>query len=450
MRSTVASLFFLMCAAVAEAQVPQTGAVSGTVYDSVGRAPLRGAVVQMVPPAGAPLFTATTDARGRYTIPDVSPGKYFAEFHHRAADSLALEPSTYAVEVRGGETAKLDLAIPAPATFIAKFCRTAPSDSLGIFFGMLRDSRTKIGLDSGRVTVRWSELIIDTSGLHSAERRDSSVTNREGWFAVCGVPAGAELLARGAHGGDTTGVTLVEIPKDGLRRLDLDVGGVAAVRGRITSRGRPVENARIRVDDDGRGAFTDSAGTFRLGAVRGGSQTIEVRALGYSPETRTISLAPDSEATLDVELVTVKSVMDTIRVVAERLYSLDGMGFERRRKLGYGGTFFDADRLRRNPPFSVTTLLYEVSGLYVRYSGFDTFITMRSAFVGRGECIPTLFVNGMQMPGELNSEMDFIVPVRDLEAMEVYRSNMVPPEFTTPGGCGAIVAWTSRLPKPKR
>ena len=429
----------------------QSGGVSGTVYDSVARAPLRDAVVQMVPPSGTPLFTATTDARGRYTIADAPPGRYFVELQHPVLDSLALEPPLRAVEVRASEIAKVDLAVPAPATIVTQLCRTAPQDSLGLLFGQLRDSRSKAAERSGEVVAQWFEMVIDTGGTHSSDRTLSSATNGDGWFAICGVPAGVDILVRARRSADSTGVTVVSIPAHGLRRFDVDVGGIGTVRGHIQSRGKPVFNARVRAGSSERYAYTDSVGAFRLGGVPAGTQTIEVRALGYAPEARAVSLSPDAETVVDVELTTVKHVMDTIQVVAQRLYSIDATGFERRRRSA-AGKFFDEDDARRRASFSVFQLLYEVPSLRIEQEGaFQKRILMRggSSMTGR-PCPPAFFLDGIQMPADLLSDLDLFVRPPQMAGMEVYRGMMVPAEFYVRGACGAIAVWTKVARNPRK
>ena len=437
-------LLMVLCSScIAATAWAQASNVSGTVYDSVGRAPLRGAIVQMVPPAGTPLYSATTDARGYYSIADVPAGRYFIEFLHPVLDSLALEPPVKGLELATGQAATFDLAVPSAESIIAQTCKTSPKDSLGLFFGVLHDSRSRLGLDSGRVTVRWSELVIDASGLNKHERFVSSATNAEGWFAMCGVPASGEVIVQGSHGRDSTGMTIVAIPEHGLRRFDLDIGGLASVKGRIVSQGKPVANARIRAGSDDHANYSDSSGMYRLGSVPAGTQTMDVRALGYAPESRAVTLAPDTETTIDVELTTVKRVMDTIKVVAQRVYSTDAMGFERRRRRG-GGTFFDSDDARRRASFSVTQLLQEVPTVRIQQSGFDKQILFR---MGSHYCEPAFFLNGVRMPSDLLSELDLFVRPQELEGMEVYRNNLMPAEFMSPSNCGAIVVWTKRVPR---
>lgn len=437
-----------MLASGAAAQ--QTGDVSGTVYDSVARAPLRGAIVQMVPPAGTPLLTATTDARGRYTIAGAPAGRYFIDFTHTALDSLALEPPLRNVQVRARETSRIDLAIPSASAIVTHACRSAPTDSLGLLFGILQDSRSMVGVDSGQVTARWFELVIDTSGLTNSERFASSGSTREGWFAMCGVPTGTEVLVQGTRGSDSTGITVVRVPAHGLVRFDVAIGGRTSIRGRVTSQGRPVENARVRAGGDERGSYTDSAGSYRIAQLPAGTQTIEVRALGYAPQALPVTLAPDSDRTIDVELTTVKRVLDTIKVVAERVYSIDKVGFERRRR-GAAGIFFDSDAVRRRSPYSVLQLLYEVPSIRVLGSGLDRTYVMRGGNSFSAQpCPPAFFLNGVRMPADLLADLDLFARPQEVEGMEVYRGMMVPPEFHVSGACGAIVVWTRRLPRRTR
>ena len=446
--------FAACCVALASAasaqNQPATGEVSGTAFDSVGKAPLRDATVQMVPPAGTPLFTATTDARGRYSITGAPPGRYFIELRHPVLDSLALEPPLRSVEVKPGQNATIDLAVPAPSTIVSQLCRTTPTDSLGLLFGLVRDSRTRSGEDSGQVTARWFEMVIDTSGMNTDEKAASSGTNREGWFAICGVPAGTDILVRARRRSDSTGLALVSIPAHGLRRFDLDVGGTSTLRGHIHSRGRPVFNARVRAGGDDRAVYTDSSGTFRLPSVQAGTQTIEVRALGYAPEARTATLTPDSETVMDVELTTVKRVMDTIKVVAQRVYSLDVSGFERRKRTA-AGKFFDENDIRRRSPYSVLQLLYDVPSLRIIQRGLDRTILMRggNSYTGR-PCPPSFYLDGVRMPSEYLTDLDLWVRPGQMAGMEVYRGMMVPQEFYEDKACGAVAVWTIKHPRSAR
>jgi hypothetical protein len=446
LRVTVLALLALASRATAQ---QQTGEVNGTVYDSVAKAPLRGAIVQMVATAGTPLFTDSTDARGRFAFKDVPPGRYFVEFTHPVLDSLALVPPLSGAEVRAGETTRLALGVPSPATVLTQICKATPADSAGLFFGVLRDARTGRGLDSGQVKVRWHEIVIDTSGFNSSEKGASATSSGGGWFAMCGVPQGTDVIVQAVHGTDSTGMALVSVPAHGLMRFDLDVGGEATIHGRITSRGRPLPNARVRAGGESRMAYTDSAGAYRL-RVPAGTQTVDFRAIGYAPQATVVTLAAESSTEMSQELTTFKRVLDTIQVLAKRVYSIDAKGFERRRKSA-AGMFFDADMVRRRSPYSVMQLLYDVPSLRVYQSGLDRTIVMRGGNSFSSQpCAPAFFLDGVEIPSEFLTDLDMYVRPQTLEGMEVYRGMMVPPEFHRLNKCGAIVVWTRRSPLPRR
>ena len=117
----------------AQADSAARGEVFGTVYDSVGRVNVVGATVQLVSPTnpGRDIHSATSDARGHYVIPGVSPGRYVIGFQHQALDSLALESPLQAVDVRAGERTRADLAVPSPRRIVGALCkREAGTDAL--------------------------------------------------------------------------------------------------------------------------------------------------------------------------------------------------------------------------------------------------------------------------------------------------------------------------------
>ena len=50
-----------------------------------------------------------------------------------------------------------------------------------------------------------------------------ATTARGGWFAICGVPRGDDVILEAARGGDTTGAVTVRVPAHGLARRELFV-----------------------------------------------------------------------------------------------------------------------------------------------------------------------------------------------------------------------------------
>jgi hypothetical protein len=430
-------------AARAQADSASRGEVFGTVYDSVARTMVVGATVQLVSPTnpGQDIHGATTDSRGRYVIPGIPPGRYVIGFQHPALDSLALESPLQLVEVRAAERTRADLAVPSPRRIVASLCgRGADADSTGLLIGLLRDARTGMPVDTGGVEARWNELEIGPAGINQTARQIVAWVGADGWFALCGVPVIDDLVFFGWHGRDSTGATFVAVPANGLTRHDLFVGGTARVRGMVRSdRDRPLANARVALANETRIVATDSSGLFTLGGVPAGTQTLQVRAIGYAPEQRQLVLAADADTTLQIRLTTVSRVLDTIQVISRRIYDADRSGFARRRRMGFG-RFFDENDIRRRRPYDLYSLLREVSFMRLVGNGLDRRLVMG----GRGRpCEPELYLNGVHMPRDLLGELDFLVRPEEVGGMEVYTSSsQTPAQFTSFDACGAIVIWT--------
>ena len=70
----------------------RTSVISGSVYDSVARAPLRGASIQIVmadnPAQGG--ANAITDSAGRFSLPPVAAGDHRRAARARAEEDLAI------------------------------------------------------------------------------------------------------------------------------------------------------------------------------------------------------------------------------------------------------------------------------------------------------------------------------------------------------------------------
>src|SRR6059058_3965342 len=91
--------------------VPTVPTVHGVTYDSVARAPLAGARVQLVSADDPARFsrTAVSDSLGRYALADVPVGRYTLGFFHPLLDSIGVESPLGMVSVSGREAVRVDL-----------------------------------------------------------------------------------------------------------------------------------------------------------------------------------------------------------------------------------------------------------------------------------------------------------------------------------------------------
>jgi hypothetical protein len=443
--------------------------VHGVVYDSVARAPLAGAVVQLMQlgpgPERAARRVARSDSAGVYGVDSVPPGPFAITFFHPKLDSLGIEAPVRRGRTGGPREQTIDLAVPSPRTVVSSACgRRAARDSSGFVAGYVREPVRNRPLAHARVRVRWRELVIDARGARATAREETAFAGEGGWFGLCGVPPGTVLLARVVTPRDSGSAVELEVPETGilLRPLyhlaaeaALTSTGVGAagrdaapppahgrslVSGEIRGEdGAPLGAARVRIWGRGRETVTNEDGRFTL-EVPPGSHTLEARAMGYVPLHLAIDVIPGAPARHDLTMQDVATVVDTVRVLGRR--SRDGAspgGFEYRRSRGYG-TFLDADEIERRAPAQFSDLLRTVNGVLVGEAAGGNGVHMFGS--GKNDrCEPLVVIDGMTVPLE-SMHIDELIPAHVVRAVEVYPRRLeAPPEYQS-FECGTIVVWT--------
>jgi hypothetical protein len=209
----------------------------------------------------------------------------------------------------------------------------------------------------------------------------------------------------------------------------------------VAATGRPIPGARVTLWGTGVETTTNERGEFFLGALPGGTHTLDVRAVGFTPVQQPVDIIQGAAGATEVELANLGIMLDTVRVTA-RLYTSRKLAeFERRVRTGQGHYILEADIERRRPMF-LTDLLRMVPGVSVMPSRFGgENVLMRGDITGR--CRPEVFIDGARMFNDPYFPLNSIVATQDIRAVEVYsRSLTVPPEFGSMSRCGAIVIWT--------
>jgi len=195
--------------------------------------------------------------------------------------------------------------------------------------------------------------------------------------------------------------------------------------------------ARGDVAIDGiRMAPTDRFGSFVVHVTANRRHLVQVRALGYVPESFSILASADDIQTVQIPLAYVATLLPgvAIRVHRDETDQFDpGLaGFEHRRET-LGGSFFNTQQLKNRgyPPLSL--LLRSVPGVTV--TGHS--VSMR------GSGCAAVYLDGHPAPSE--SDIDDYVNTHELAAVEVYPSSAwVPVQFMGPAAsCGTIVLWTA-------
>ena len=435
-------------APVPDEQRAPTGKVVGVVYDSISHAALSGAVVQLVSQRSTLRLTVSTDSTGRYSFPAVEHGTFLLGFYHAKLDSLGVEAPTSTIDVRDDEVHAIDLAVPSLATVLRTACGSgATRDSSGAMMGFVRSAATAGPVGRAAVRARWSEIVIGKRGAEVRVREQVARSSDDGWFTLCEVPAGGLVLVNAAAGRDSGATLEVSVPNDGLLVRDLLVappdgeGATSVVRGTVrTPYGEPLAEARVRLYGELREVRSNARGEFVLSGVPAGTRMLELRALGYAPRRELVDLVARQELVVDLPLEEFPTTIDTIRVFGARPALGDVMaGFERRRSLSQG-VLFDPDGIERRRPLAFSDLLRGIAGVDVITSDGARAVAMRGSD-GQARCEPELVVDGLRLP-RYDSDIDNLIPVSIVRALEVYpRRIQAPAEFQSPT-CGSILVWT--------
>jgi hypothetical protein len=203
---------------------PVVARVSGVVFDSVAARPLTGAIVQLVPAAErAVALSVQTDQSGSFAFDSLGAGRYLLGFFHPLLDSLGWRPVGHrkvcaccrdAVGAHAGD----NLCGP-----------RALADSTGAFIGYVRSATDAMGRPKAQVRVSWSELVIAADGIRRTAPSVQGEASDAGGLALCGIPIGAQVVARAWSGTDSSGFAELDVPPNGLLRRDLYVGAAQLV-----------------------------------------------------------------------------------------------------------------------------------------------------------------------------------------------------------------------------
>ena len=448
--------------------------VRGVVRDSIARAPLAGAWVQLAAADSLERFvrTVASDSLGRFTIDSVPAGRYALGFFHPMLDSLGVEPTFRELRVNGSRSVRADLAIPSPARLHAAVC--GPNATAGaVVIGIVRDATGRDPAVGVTVLGEWMEYTFRSGGIGRSRPRRVAVTAANGWYSMCNVPSGGTIFLSASRGADTTDLIEVSVAASGFERRDMYLGAAHAVArvdtmpradllvlpprrmrlgdGRLrgvvlgADGNRPLAGALVRISD-GPMARANERGEFTLTDAPAGTRMIEVRAVGYYPLRRAVDVVPDA-APVRVTLSTFKAMLDTVKITAVRIADRFQSGFEERQRSGFGH-FLTSDDIARRGAVEVSDVFKNLPG--VRMYGGKIF--MRSAFKpgnmaaneeGNYACAPMFYVNGNPMFDLDPSALDAMMLAKNIRALEIYDEAFVPPQFQQGmSGCGSIVIWT--------
>ncbi|HEX2781336.1 MAG TPA: carboxypeptidase regulatory-like domain-containing protein [Gemmatimonadaceae bacterium] len=446
---------------------PTTGLIVGFVFDSTIMRPLAEASIQLAAKgdlAHGKSFNATSDSSGFFRVTDVPPGEYLATFFHERLDALGLEGPVRSVTVTPGRN-DVELGIPGARRVIGLHCGPRPrGDSSGVILGTVTKSDLPDPVPNATVTAQWFELSIGTRGMTRSTPTVRATTDANGRFAFCGLPPDANFSIWASAGRAMTGTVSVDVPASTVATttLALDVAdtmpardstgalvrrGTARISGvvRMPS-GSPLAGARVGLRGTYAETVADAHGAYTLTDLPGGTQTLEARAIGYIPVSRTVRLSGKRPTTLDVQFDKSAQILETVEVRGKAVLDRATEEFNTAKKRGFG-YFLDREAIEQRQAFQTSDLLRTAPGVMVfpgAGPGGPPTIQIRGSAGFSGVCQPGLVIDGLQFQGG-GGDLDMLVRPEDIAGMAVYRgASETPVEYQGISSCGVIQVWTRR------
>jgi hypothetical protein len=209
------------------------------------------------------------------------------------------------------------------------------------------------------------------------------------------------------------------------------------------SSGQVLANVEVTALKIGKVVRTDTAGAFLIAGIPSGSTDLTFRRLAYEPVVLSVQIPTNDTTDVEVTLGVVAQKLTAV-VVQEHAAQLRTLeAFERRRKEGVGHFITRADIEARNP-LRLSDMMRMIPGA-VLLPGSNGNVSLRFARVGRNNCPPQFWIDGVQATAFGIDDM----PPGDVEGIEIYAGAAgLPPEFNklhSTAACGTVAIWT-RIP----
>jgi outer membrane cobalamin receptor len=185
---------------------------------------------------------------------------------------------------------------------------------------------------------------------------------------------------------------------------------------------------------------TPEDGTFALAGLPAGTNSLDVRAIGFQPRSVGVDLASGRTATASVTLdASSTQTLGTVTVYGKRTRAAKNLdGFLSRSRNGFGRYTTAAD-IEKMSAINFTDVLRRTPGMQVSPGrGYGNVVR------GRGGCTPSVVLDGMPIQGGADDIDSFVRP-SEVSGIEVY-SGMggAPVEYGNMNGCGMVLVWTKR------
>lgn len=229
--------------------------------------------------------------------------------------------------------------------------------------------------------------------------------------------------------------------------------GSAMIFGVVVNRANqaPIVGAEVVQTGSGRIVKSDSLGYYRFENLSAGIVRFSVRASGFHLAQFTYALANGEHMERDIELDSTTVTLETkpaqqlpeVAVEAAPSMGQRYRDFERRKATGRG-QYLTRTQIEQKGSSTLADALRDLRGVAIDCGGTACFVRMVRA---PARCPPEYIVDE-----RVDNMFGPTVPIRDIEAVEVYSGpSDVPGEFAgTNAGCGVIVIWTRSGPPRRR
>jgi hypothetical protein len=213
--------------------------------------------------------------------------------------------------------------------------------------------------------------------------------------------------------------------------------------------GLPLPGVRIVTTSVSTVAVSDSAGRFDLPGIPPGLVRFHISAAGFPRVTMSLAFTAgeEMERTLELDSATVEAApaaraLPQMTIEATPVVPNWLRDFERRRETGRGH-YLTREQVESRGGMRLSDVVQTLRGVTLDCGGGGSTCHIRMTRAPM-QCYPEYWVDG-----QLNNAWGPVIPVRDIEAIEVYTGpSDTPGEFSgRNSGCGTIVLWTRSGPR---
>jgi hypothetical protein len=436
------------------APTPGFATVRGVAIDSIRQQALSSALVAVEGTARVGL----TDAFGNFQIDSVPPGSHRLSLMHAMLDTLGLTVMTNPIVMRPGEVITVDIATPSGERVVGMRCAPGMLQRFGpaALMGQVMDPDSLKAAVGSRVQLVYEEVTLGFKGKPIV--REATVDST-GNYRICGLPTPISGKLQVFRNGVSTGQVDVDVQGAlALRSLTIAAARVATVEdsagrtrrflsgdsrlsGRVLSpSGAPVQSARVSIEGGRSVALTNERGEFFLDSLPSGTQSVEVRKIGYASTEKPVELSARAPVTTTIVLDAAE--LAPMRIVAGVEKALDDMGYNDRKRRGLGH-FIDGEQVARQA-VHLSDALRSVPGLRVTPGSAGRSV-IGNARDPIGGCV-NIYVDNARWREMTPGDIDDFVSPSEVAAIETYSANLAPVQFQSPGetSCAAVVIWTNR------